>query len=530
MPFIDRSDGSVFHVSRDTTRLFRFSKARQATPRDPMLTELLWGDRARVERNTDGTDQEEHGRVRVRARGRVGWVDKAHLGRRSLLELYFIDVGQGDGVLIRTPNGRHILIDGGWPRKSQPTGKNAADFVDWKFVRDYESPDKAIELDAMICSHNDQDHYGGLSDLLDPEQQHDGTERELDARKVFVERFYHAGLSWWRTASESRTLGPVADTGSGPMHTLLLGDRAHAEGALSAGASPRLQGEWGTFLRHVVATTTRSGSPTPITRLSDVTGLLPGFDHDGAPNAATTPEPRVHVLAPVEFTVDAAPAIRNYGSATGSNTNGNSILLRLDCGQVRILLTGDLNTRSQAALLKDYAGQTGVFECDVAKACHHGSGDVAFSFLQAMAPSVTIISSGDSEGHDHPRPEIISASAMAGHREIRKDKVVTPLVFLTELARSAEIGKIGKVHSVNSAGAETGEVDPDTLRVTARVTMAGDLNPATVKRGLGNRYLVTGLVYGLINVRTDGKRILCAALNEKTKTWNVSVVKPKPRT
>ena len=39
----------------------------------------------------------------------------------------------------------------------------------------------------------------------------------------------------------------------------------------------------------------------------------------------------------------------------------------------------------------------------------------------------------------------------------------------------------------------------------------------------------TGVVYGLINVRTDGKRILCAALNEKDRTWNIAVVKPKPR-
>ena len=122
-----------------------------------------------------------------------GWVRKRDLGRQPLLEIYFIDVGQGDGVLIRTPNGRHILIDGGWPRRSQPTGTNAADFLDWKFIKDYEAADNAIELDAMICSHNDQDHYGGLWDLLNPRESD-----HLVAEQVFVERFYHAGLSWWK--------------------------------------------------------------------------------------------------------------------------------------------------------------------------------------------------------------------------------------------------------------------------------------------------------------------------------------------
>ena len=136
----------------------RYVKKRWTTPlfRDASGNEekidLLWGDRVRVI-NQDGE------LWKVKARGMKGFVKSNHLGKRSYLEIYFIDVGQGDGVLIRTPDDRHILIDGGWPRNSQPTGKNAADFVDWKFFKDYESD--VLKLDAMICSHNDQDHYGG---------------------------------------------------------------------------------------------------------------------------------------------------------------------------------------------------------------------------------------------------------------------------------------------------------------------------------------------------------------------------------
>jgi beta-lactamase superfamily II metal-dependent hydrolase len=528
MPFADRDDGSIFYVSKDTTRLYRYSTARAESPRDPIISELLWGDRVRLERNRDGSFREEGGRCRARARGRYGWLDRAHLGTRSLLEFYFIDVGQGDGVFIRTPNGRHLLIDGGYPRQSQPTGKNAADFVDWKFIRDYESPDKSIELDAMICTHNDHDHYGGLEDLLDPEQLAGGQAVELDAQRVFVERFYHAGLSWWKTSTASRTLGPVAATTRGPMYTLLLHDRPSLDAGLASGALPRLQGFWANFLDRVRGARTRAGDPTPVERLSHLTQHLPGFGPAAAASGAT-PEPAIRVLAPVEFEVDGAPAVRNYGSADGNNTNGNSVLLRIECGNVRVILTGDLNTKSQAALLEDYTGEADVFDCDVAKACHHGSADVSFAFLEAMAPSVTVISSGDSEGHDHPRPEIIAASALTGHREIRKDKIVTPLIYLTELARSVQIGRLAKVSTLDAAGSETGTLDLAALRATARVTMAGDLNPTTETRPLRGGHIVTGLVYGLINVRTDGKRILCAALNEKSRTWNVAVVKPKPR-
>jgi beta-lactamase superfamily II metal-dependent hydrolase len=92
-------------------------------------------------------------------------VEESKLGGAPLLEVYFIDVGQGDGILIRTPDFRHIMIDGGHPRRSQPSGKSAADFVDWKFFEDYGMD--VVALDAMIASHNDFDHYGGLADLLD---------------------------------------------------------------------------------------------------------------------------------------------------------------------------------------------------------------------------------------------------------------------------------------------------------------------------------------------------------------------------
>ena len=32
---------------------------------------------------------------------------------------------------------------------------------------------------------------------------------------------------------------------------------------------------------------------------------------------------------------------------------------------------------------------------------------------------------------------------------------------------------------------------------------------------------MAGLIYGLVNVRTDGEKILCATLNEKDNTWQV---------
>ena len=137
--------------------------------------QLLWGDEVDVQGTIDG-------KATVKARGRLGVVDAAHLGGSPLLEVYFIDVGQGDGVLICTPERKHVLIDGGWIRSRQPTGKNAADFVDWKFHEDYGL--ERIHLDAMIASHCDADHYGGLWDLFSTSEE---ARKELDTEGTEVE-------------------------------------------------------------------------------------------------------------------------------------------------------------------------------------------------------------------------------------------------------------------------------------------------------------------------------------------------------
>ena len=409
------------------------------------------------------------------------------------------------------------MIDGGWPRNRQPTGKNAADFVDWKFVKDYESD--TIKIDTMICSHNDQDHYGGLWDLLDLDQQD-----ELEADRVDVEEFYHAGLSWWKKSPRGRELGPWTDTTNGQMFTQLLEDRPSlVDGLSTSGSQPKLQGEWAKFLHKVRAATTSTDDSTPVQRLSHVQGRLPGYDSSDF---------RIHVLAPVEFDVAGKPGIRRFPDGDSKSTNGNSVLLRLDYKKARILLTGDLNFHSQTSLLEDYAGEIDEFESDVAKACHHGSGDVSFPFLEAIEPSCTVISSGDSEGHDHPKPEIIAACGLTGRKLVKDNKLVTPLVYSTELARSVDLGKITEVeemrHPTGSSVVETYTTDELVkLKASYKFVDAGARNVQSGSTRLFNRRLAANTTYGLINVRTDGSTIMCAALNEKEFKWNVKSFKAR---
>ncbi len=496
--------------------MIRYVKEKFTTPMfrnqtgDSIRAHLLWGDRVRV--INQGSN-----RWKVRTRGMEGFVKQGALGTKSLLEFYFIDVGQGDGVLIRTPDGCHILIDGGWPRSKQPTGKNAGDFVDWKFEKDYER--NVIELDAVICSHNDQDHYGGLWDLFNTSQ---AARAELNCTDVRAEAIYHAGLSWWVGTSD-RTLGPHVTTQEGSMFTQLLADRASVEAALKPQASPKLQGEWSKFWRQAVKTKTRTGTKTPIQRLSHADGFLPGFDD---PQGV-----RIKVLGPVEFTVDGKPALRRLDSSSSQNTNGNSVLLRVDFGKTRVLLTGDLNRTAQDALLRDYSHQHGEFEADVSKGCHHGSADVSFTFLNKIKPAVTIISSGDSEGHDHPTPEVIAGSGVTGSRKVVNDELRSPLVYITELARSVFLGTPQSME-VPLPGGSTLSLSGDELKdvmVTYKIRKAGgSLGTKTVQLHRDGktqpRQMVDYTTFGLVNVRTDGEKLLIAARNEADLSWNYDVV------
>ncbi len=67
----------------------------------------------------------------------------------SILEVSFLDVGQGDSIYVRAPNGRSLLIDGG------PDGK-----VIERLRLLKPASDRTIDL--VVETHPDKDHIAGL--------------------------------------------------------------------------------------------------------------------------------------------------------------------------------------------------------------------------------------------------------------------------------------------------------------------------------------------------------------------------------
>ena len=533
-------------------------------------TKLLWGDIVQILTRYERA-------AYVRSRSWYGYVDVNRLNSEPLLEVYVIDVGQGDGVLVRDTQGRHILIDGGLSRRFQQSGKNAADFIDWKFHSDYGH--HAVHLDAMVASHCDADHFGGLNDLISTSRS---AKDQLDVGSVTVKNFYHAGLSYWKVRPEDRDnypnqlrtadkkwLGPsigwAGETSQSngsfvygqPDHKVdpkvkpwILGNKDEFDEAVSHNTDMPLGGSWGIFLRAL---------SKPKIGLKEVHRL--GVAQEEIGNAVFMPgwhmdetETPIRVLGPVTVNHNNEPTLPDFES-NSQNTNGHSVLLRIDYGRARILMTGDLNKNSMDWLRHAHSEER-IFQSDVAKGCHHGSSDISHAFLKEINAGATVISSGDAEGHAHPRPEVAGASSMTGFQDVRDDKMITPLLYMTEIERSFSVGKIKQIRFFNypdeNGSGDDGALfaqdftdsdeDPElarwseaykTANASAEVEFSYQKELWKTKSGeldLKGARIMRKVHYGLVNVRTDGNMIMCATMKESGSGWTVHVFPAREHT
>ena len=77
----------------------------------------------------------------------------------SGLALHFLDVGQGDGAIVRTPGGRWVLIDAG-PRSGYTDAGR-------RVVVPFLASQRVRKLAVVIVSHAHADHLGGVRSVLD---------------------------------------------------------------------------------------------------------------------------------------------------------------------------------------------------------------------------------------------------------------------------------------------------------------------------------------------------------------------------
>lgn len=461
---------------------------------------MLWGDQVEITGNAqDGWTPVRTGRNRSQAER--AWVQSDCLAApadKGLLELYVIDVGQGDGVLMRTPDDKWHVVDAGVSNSAQMTKKGAANFIRWKFQTDLGRP--GVNLESVMISHPDFDHYGGVIDLLSG-KLHDGRQFNIS-----VKHFWHSGMGRFANGERLGKTRPGQTTAFPFPHYGLREDGKFIvellDGKANFSSPPRaLDGAYADLAK-LVATV-----PGKVARLDSSMSHVPGYGPNNASGVV------MRLLGPIVENIGGQHVGLRVLGGESISRNGHSVVTRLDYGRARVLLTGDLNTASQRLLLSYHASTE--FAADVVKGCHHGSDDIDLRFVRAMAARATVISSGDNEDYAHPRPRVMGASARFGRdsQSVLKDELMPPLIYSTELARSVKLDYAATVRKKGTTKA---------LLTAADAEIKGT-NSGSKYRPLERTPISTDLIYGLVNVRTDGDRILCATMREQGDEFDIQV-------
>ncbi|CAN5704459.1 hypothetical protein BH24ACI1_BH24ACI1_18030 [soil metagenome] len=433
---------------------------KEPNGRSNKIGHLLWGTWIEHQEEEDGN----WAKVRIRGwdlnrQKKIGWMRKSDFQENRVVEVYFVDVAQGDGCLVITPDNKFHLIDAG-------EGRNMAAFLRWKFnLRRFPGN---ITFENTIISHSDSDHYKGFLEVV-------------KEPKVRFRNVYHNGLV-------ERVGDDLLGARDGDFCTDVVVDDAALDAIIG---DPVKVGRknYPTLMKKL------RENGASIKMLCSEDQFLPGYDQNS--------DLKIHVLAPVPNQDDAGNRTMRWFGNNGKTKNGHSVVLKLEYGNVKILLGGDLNIPAENHILEHYTGinpETAnaaqlktlitearkTFQVDVAKACHHGSADFTSVFLQSLNNSAaTVISSGDEEPHAHPRPDAVGALGKFGRGN-------RPLIFSTELARSTR-----------------------DLIIKANPT----------KEELGR----TVAVYGMMDLRTDGEKVVIAQKLEQAAPrgeWDFYELKP----
>jgi len=390
----------------------------------------------------------------------------------KVLKVNFVDVQQGDGCVIESPTGKVMLVDGG-------DNQMFARYLAGRFRGTSEEKPQLIE--CILVTHGDADHFDGLPEIMKSEKH------ATPKKRLFIQpkRVYHNGIVKRpskidnKAVPDTKLLGKTAKI-DGVLHVVgLVDDLIEVDPGEMNGPFKKWRAALNTYNKR---------SPIEFRRLE--------FGDDDAFEFLAEEDIKVEVLGPLVTKTNGKSALRflgdppkgprighesfettaleSSGFSASHTINGHSIVFKMTYGGVSFLFSGDLNDEAGRFLTMEHDQGRLNLQADVFKVPHHGSADFSGAFIKAVAPIVSVVSSGDESAQKeyiHPRATIMGALG-------KYSRVPEPLIFVTELVAFFSLEGWSKLSDAKKAKAR------------------------------GEFFAFSRAAFGMIKTRTDGKRLL----------------------
>lgn len=233
---------------------------------------------------------------------------KPMLPSGKTLDIYVLDIGQGDSIFLRSPSGKTMLVDAG----ESYMYEDVDDFLQQQAVK---------KLDVVVGTHPHADHIGAMEQII---------------------AHYKIGAYYMPDAqNQTRMFEKLLDA----------------------------------LTEHNINVKQAVGGKTSTIGWDDAV--------------------EVRILSPL-------PDVEY------DDLNDSSVILHVQYGNTSILLTGDAESFAEKAALK--ALPENYFRSTVLKVGHHGSSSSSSgAFLDAVDPSIAVVSLGKDNDYGHPHKEVVAA-------------------------------------------------------------------------------------------------------------------------
>lgn len=277
----------------------------------------------------------------------------------KVLQVHFLDVGQGDAILIISPTGKSVLIGAG------DKGKGSVVLDTLRF-------NNITKLDYFVATHPRTDHIGGADEVFASVK----ADNVIDTGITPPERVDPKKKPPFDVNDTHKPDPKAKPVKAGQEYPTVIAYDEYMNAVNAMGAK---------LMEVVVPSTIDLGGGAQLTLLGPT---LPYFTS------------------------------QQLKSAGGNMLNSNSIVMRLDYGEFSMLLPGDAEGITEQRML----GTTVNLAVKALKVAHHGSKYATNAdFLARLKPEVAIISTSKENKYGHPSQVTLDRLKAAGVKVFRTD-------------------------------------------------------------------------------------------------------------